>query len=267
MARSFHEIVLLGKLRQAVCRATDREGGGCLLLDNQYTKTGQPVAEVLWKNHLDMRVTSVENPTCTSFEEYEDISKMVPLDFTEDDVMWVASKLSGAAGALGAEVMELRNWLLRFGCASVEFIVVVFSLVDWMAKSSPPWALTGGSLAWCLVALDKRPRVRPVGIGETLRRYLAKLLMRAAGEQAKTAYGNLQLCAGLKASIEGATHAVVQRILERVRERRGEKEEADNSAEEEGERGGLDGLLNNLIIETAGTEEEVTEGLAAALKI
>ena len=47
-----------------------------------------------------------------------------------------------------------------------------------------------------------------MGIGETLRRALAKLVMRAAGEQAKTACGNLQLCAGLEAGIEGATHTV-----------------------------------------------------------
>ena len=51
----------------------------------------------------------VETPACAKFEEYEDVTKTVPLDFTEDDVMWVASKLSGAAGALGAEAMELRN--------------------------------------------------------------------------------------------------------------------------------------------------------------
>ena len=52
-------------------------------------------------------------------------------------------------------------------------------------------------------------------IGETLRQALAKLVMRVAGEQAKTACGNLQLCTGLKASIEGATHAVGQRRVER----------------------------------------------------
>ena len=56
-------------------------------------------------------------------------------------------------------------------------------------------------MARCLVALDKRPGVRPVGIGETLRRDLAKLVMRAAWDQAKTAYGNLELCAGLKDGI------------------------------------------------------------------
>ena len=38
-----------------------------------------------------------------------------------------------------------------------------------------------------------------------------------------------------------------------------------NSAEEEEERGGVAGLLNNLTIETAGTEEEATGGLEAAL--
>ena len=58
-----------------------------------------------------------------------------------------------------------------------------------------------------------------MGIGETLRRALAKLVMTAAGDQAKTAYGNLQLCAGLKAGIEGETHAVGQQRLARVRER------------------------------------------------
>ena len=63
---------------------------------------GRPVVEVLQEKHPEMQVTTVENPTCADFEEYEDIPKTVPLDFTDDDLMWVASKLSGAAGALGA---------------------------------------------------------------------------------------------------------------------------------------------------------------------
>ena len=97
---------------------------------------------------------------------------MVPLNFTEDDVMWVASKLSGAAGALGAEANEMRNWLLHFGCASEDLRFVVASLADWMAKSSPPWAAYCALMSCRLVALDKRPGVRPVGIGETLRQAL-----------------------------------------------------------------------------------------------
>ena len=30
------------------------------------------------------------NPTCAAFEEYEEVPKKVPLNFTEDDVTWVA---------------------------------------------------------------------------------------------------------------------------------------------------------------------------------
>ena len=87
--------------------------------------------------------------------------------------------------------MELRNWLLCFGCASEEFKVVVASLAYWMANPPPPWAAYRALMECCLVALDKRPRVRPASIGETLRWDLAKLVMREAGDQAKTACGNL----------------------------------------------------------------------------
>ena len=91
-----------------------------------------------------------------------------------------------------------------------------------MAVSSPPWAAYRALMACRIVALDKSPGVLPVGIGETLRRSLAKIFMRAAGEQVKTACVNIQLCAGLEAGIEGAKNSVGQRILERVRRRRQE---------------------------------------------
>ena len=74
VARSFHETVLSGKLRQAVRWATDREGGGCLLPGEKCTKTGRPVADVLREKQPDMRVPPVENPTCAAFEVYEDVT-------------------------------------------------------------------------------------------------------------------------------------------------------------------------------------------------
>ena len=56
---------------------------------------------------------------------------------------------------------------------------------------------------FCLVVLDKRLGVRPVGIRKTIRRDLAKLIMRTAGDHEKTACDNINLCAGFEAVIEG----------------------------------------------------------------
>ena len=84
----------------------------------------------------------MEIPTCAAFEEYEKVPETVPLDLLKDNITWVASKLSGGAGALGAEAIWLRNWLLCFGCASEEFIVVVADLADWMATPPHPGQYT-----------------------------------------------------------------------------------------------------------------------------
>ena len=75
-------------------------------------------------------------------------------------------------------------------------------------------------MACSLVELDKRPVVRTVGIGETLFRALAKLVLREDEDQEKTACGNLQLFARLAAGIEGVTHAIGQKRLERARAKR-----------------------------------------------
>ena len=97
-----------------------------------------------------------------------------------------------------------------------------------------------------------------MGIGETLRRDLSKLIMRTAGYQAKTVCVNLQLCAGLQAGIEGSTHAVGQRRVERLRAQMGEEEgEAEDETKEPEEEGAeVVACLGNLAIDTAGTQEE-----------
>ena len=133
-----HSTVLLGKLRQAVCFVTNREGEGYLILRDVCTKTGRPVAYVLQEKQPDMCVPPVENLTCADFKKYGEVPEKVHLDFSEDDFTRVASKLSGSAEELGAEAIELRNWTLCFRCASEEYRVVTADLANWMANSSPP---------------------------------------------------------------------------------------------------------------------------------
>ena len=41
-----------------------------------------------------MRVPLVQNPTCAAFEEYEEVTETVSLDFTEDDITCCVQDMS-----------------------------------------------------------------------------------------------------------------------------------------------------------------------------
>ena len=59
-----------------------------------------------------------------------------------------------------------------------------------------------------IVALDKRPGVKPMGIGETLCRALSKLVLQSEGDQVNAACSNIQFFMGLEAGREGSTHTI-----------------------------------------------------------
>ena len=62
-------------------------------------------------------------------------------------------------------------------------------------------------LACHLIPLDKQPGVRPIGIGEVLRRIIGKAVMKVIKPDVLAAIGYEQLCAGQEAGCEVAIHA------------------------------------------------------------
>ena len=51
---------------------------------------------------------------------------------------WFASNLSISAGVLGAEVIDLKNLIIRFGYTSDELRLIVSNMADCMSNSFPP---------------------------------------------------------------------------------------------------------------------------------
>ena len=63
-------------------------------------------------------------------------------------------------------------------------------------------------LACRLIALNKNPGVRPIGICETSRRIVAKAVLSVTCQDILQAAGSLQLCAGQVAGIDAAIHTM-----------------------------------------------------------
>ena len=59
-----------------------------------------------------------------------------------------------------------------------------------------------------LIALDKCPRVRPIGIGEVARRIIGKAIARIVAHEILEATSPLQTCAGHLSGCEVAVHAM-----------------------------------------------------------
>jgi hypothetical protein len=66
----------------------------------------------------------------------------------------------------------------------------------------------GALLANRLIPLDKSPGIRPIGIGEVLRRIIGKTVIRFLQQDIQTSAGPLQLCVGQEAGCEAAIHVM-----------------------------------------------------------
>ena len=58
------------------------------------------------------------------------------------------------------------------------------------------------------IAVDKCPGLRPIGVGEIVRRIIGKVIMTVTSVDVQQAVGCLQLCGGQAAGVEAAVHAM-----------------------------------------------------------
>ena len=63
--------------------------------------------------------------------------------------------------------MSLQHLLLNFGAVSTELRLIFVDFAEWLSNGHPPWADYRTMMSGRMIALDKQPRIRPVGVGET----------------------------------------------------------------------------------------------------
>lgn len=184
MARVYARLMLQGKVRAAVRWATERGQGGVLAPESRDERSGKTVMEILREKHPANRDLAVEHLT-----EYESLPERGTLEVPVEAVELTARRLNGSGCPGGTDAQNLQGWLLRFGPVSRKLQRAVAALAEWMGSPDIPWAAYRGMMAGRLIALDKSPGVRPVGIGEVWRRLIAKAVLVVTGEEATEACG------------------------------------------------------------------------------
>ena len=172
----FTRLILRGQVRSAVCFITDRvSGGGVLAYDSSSGVPGKSVADVLREKHAE--------PCCSGNDAFLPCDSLPPIldvDITADYVERVAYRIQGAAGPGGSTAMQWHSCLLRFGTYSARLRDAVAGLARRLANTVVEWEDIRALMTNRLIALDNKcPGVRPIGIGEALRRVLGKVVALA----------------------------------------------------------------------------------------
>ena len=120
----------------------------------------------------------------------------------------MALRTEGAAGPSGIDAQGWRRLCSSFQQASSELCEALACVCKRICSSYvDPCGLTAFA-AFRLIALNKCPGVRPIGIGEVVCRILGKVICATIGNDIQEAAEALQACAGQQAGCEAAVHAM-----------------------------------------------------------
>ena len=115
---------------------------------------------------------------------------------------------TGAAGPSGLDALTWRRLCTSFKSASQELCHCLALTAHRMCTTMVDPACLAPLLSSRLIALDKCPGVRPIGIGDTARCIIAKAILSITKQDIQEAVGFSQLCAGHIAGAEAGVHAV-----------------------------------------------------------
>ena len=200
VARIFSRLVMEGKLSAAL-KVLDEESSNRVL---QCTK------EVL--NELKLK-----HPTAAEIEDNSLLSgpvQNIPSCFfdgiDEHAIFNAASRTKGAAGPSGMDAELYRKTLCSksFGNKPKSLREEIALFTRNLATQTYHPQLMESYVSCRLIALDKNPGVRPIGVGEVLRRIVGKTISFHCKEEIKDAAGPLQTCAGHGGGAEAAIHAM-----------------------------------------------------------
>ena len=133
---------------------------------------------------------------------------MVFDQITASSIRGAALRTKGAAGPSGIDAHVCRRLCTSFKSASNDLCHALTAIAKRLCTTFVNPKGISPLLVCRLIALDKCPGIRPIGVCETPRRIIAKAVLFTTKYDLQDTAGPKQLCAGQIAGIEAAVHAV-----------------------------------------------------------
>ena len=206
LARSFANLMFQGKTRAALRLLSNQNSGGTLHLNDMIDTTNGPrkVRDILADKHPPGQ------PVCSEAIIEDSSLEVHPVLFESIDATTIKSaalRTSGAAGPSGLDALSWRRLCTSFKSASVELCHYLALTARRLCTEFVHPVSIAPLLASRLIPLNKNPGVRPIGIGDTSRRIIAKAILSVTRQDVQDVAGSIQLCAGQISGIEAAVHA------------------------------------------------------------
>ena len=212
ISRNFSKMMMMGKVNSALRYLSQKTSGGVLGLDDLIpVKDGsspRTVRDILHDLH-----PAAKDPVEESLLK-DTPSNSLPFDpilFESLDGSRIrdsALRCRGSAGPSGLDSLAWRRMCCSFKQASAELCTALAGVCRRICIEPVHPDGLSALVACRLIALNKCPGVRPIGVGEVPRRIMAKAVMSIVRDDVLKAAGPLQVCAGQNGGCEAAVHAM-----------------------------------------------------------
>ena len=163
--------------------------------------------DVLQQKHPQAQPVRTESIAPDEFRQPE-VHPVIFESITESSIKTASLRTFGSACPSGIDADGWRRMCNSFRAASEDLRCALAATARRMCTEYVDPVALEGLLSSRLIPLNKHPGIRPIGVGEVVRRIIGKAVLSVTASFVQKATGSLQLCAGQEAGIEAAIHAM-----------------------------------------------------------
>ncbi len=202
ISRSFSNLMFVGKTGAAIRLLSNQSNAGVLRPEDRIGD--QSVRDILREKHPSPQMPS---PDSLIPDDPEEIHPVLFETIDASLIRSTALRTTGSAGPSGLDALFWRRLCTSYKSASLDLCLALSLVARRLCTEYLDPSLIAPFLSCRLIALNKNPGVRPIGIGDTARRIVAKAILSVIKSDILETTGLIQLCVGQPSGIEAAVHS------------------------------------------------------------